>query len=48
VRDWVTGPSAGFLNISMYFVPRDSIAAYVASGTPVPFGVIAVWFANEA
>jgi hypothetical protein len=48
VRDWVAGPSAGLLNISMYFVPRDSIATYVASGTPVPFGLIAVWLANEA
>ena len=36
VRDWVTFPSAGFLDVSIYQVPRDSIATYVASGTPVP------------
>ena len=29
-------------------VPQTSIAIYVASGTPAPFSVTAVWWANEA
>ena len=36
------------LTIQHIAVPRDSIATYVASGTPVPFGVVAVCWANEA
>jgi len=37
VRDWVVVPSVDFWYWIILVVPQDSIATYVASGTPVPF-----------
>src|ERR1700722_8665299 len=48
VRDWVTVPRVDFWYCIILIVPQDSIATYVASGTPAPFFVIAVCWPNEA
>ena len=43
-----SNPQRQFLEFQHVIVPQESIAIFVASGTPVPFCVAAVCWFNEA